>query len=143
MIFTSTSRACTFQRWRDSLPDEGCCYGNVTHRRSSCSTCGSCTVTHESYSKLLLFAEQQLRASVFNNASYQMFEKTQRSIMAKGRKAFSSSFIQEILYTEVIYALVKSRRDESAKNVYPAVVLFRFFFFLQDFFFEINNCCYM
>lgn len=53
---------------------------------------------------------------------------------ADGGKAFSSSSIQETLYTHVTDALVKSSRDESAeKNVYPAVVLFRFFLFLQDF----------
>ena len=38
----SESMCC--QRWCDTLPDWGSCYGNMTHRKSSCFTCASCTV---------------------------------------------------------------------------------------------------
>ena len=38
----SESMCC--QRWCDTFPDWGSCYGNMTHHKSSCFTCASCTV---------------------------------------------------------------------------------------------------
>ena len=41
---------------------------------------------HESYFMLLLFANQQRRASVFNNTSYQMSGRTQCNTSAEKKK---------------------------------------------------------
>lgn len=95
----------------------------MTHRRSSRFTCGSCTVTHESYSELLLFAEQQLGASVFNKASYQMAGRTQWSGNAKRKKQTQEalpSFIPETHDTVAAYPLIKSSRDELMNDGDPA-----------------------